>query len=175
MGSYQEHAERLSHDAVEEVEGRVSSHHEEVRQEEELPAAVVQQSVVLAPKQRLIGVLQKHTDTCVLYYAGFFVPRRFCLTKICNFLAKNTMHCAVCMRASSHPAVSSLGGVWYEDGSLQFSGAQYCPPLAKGEDGVPALQRRLGEKTCTAMKEPNNSDRHAIFSQFQAQIFIDSF
>lgn len=56
-GSHQEHAESLSHDAVEEVEGGVSSHHEEVRQEEVFSAAVVEQSVVLAAKQRLIGIL----------------------------------------------------------------------------------------------------------------------
>lgn len=56
--SYQEHAERFSHDAVEEVEGGVSCHHEEVGQEEELSAAVVQQSVVLAAKQRLVGILE---------------------------------------------------------------------------------------------------------------------
>lgn len=59
MCSYQEHAERFPHDAVEEVEGGVSCHHEEVGQEEELSAAVVQQGVVLAAKQRLIGVLEQ--------------------------------------------------------------------------------------------------------------------
>lgn len=57
--SYQEHAESFPHDAVEEVEGRVSGHHEEVGEEEELPAAVVQQSVVLAAEQRLIGILRE--------------------------------------------------------------------------------------------------------------------
>ena len=55
--SYQEHAESFSHDAVEEVEGRVSRHHEEVGQEEELSAAVVQQGVVLTAEQRLVGIL----------------------------------------------------------------------------------------------------------------------
>lgn len=61
--SYQEHAESFSHDAVEEVEGRVSCHHEEVGQEEELSAAVVQQSVVLTAEQRLIGILEEtHRD-----------------------------------------------------------------------------------------------------------------
>lgn len=57
--SYQEHAESFSHDAVEEVEGGVSCHHEEVGEEEVLSAAVVQQSVVLAAKQRLIGILEE--------------------------------------------------------------------------------------------------------------------
>lgn len=57
--SYQEHAESFSHDAVEEVEGGVSRHHEEVGQEEVLPAAVVQQGVVLTAEQRLIGVLEE--------------------------------------------------------------------------------------------------------------------
>lgn len=54
---YQKHAESFPHDAVEQVEGGVSSDHEEVAQEEEFSAAVVQQSVVLAAKQRLIGIL----------------------------------------------------------------------------------------------------------------------
>lgn len=55
--SYQKHAESFSHDAVEEVEGRVSNHHEEVWQEKELSAAVVKQSVVLTAEQRLIRIL----------------------------------------------------------------------------------------------------------------------
>lgn len=58
---YQEHAEGFPHDAVEEVEGGVPRHHEEVGQEEELPAAVVQQRVVLAAEQRLVGILQRDT------------------------------------------------------------------------------------------------------------------
>lgn len=57
FSSYQKHAESFSHDAVEEVEGRVSNHHEEVRQEKELSAPVVQQSVVLAAEQRFIRIL----------------------------------------------------------------------------------------------------------------------
>lgn len=56
--SYQKHAESFPHDAVEEVKGRVSNHHKEVGQEEELSAAVVQQSVVLTAEQRLIRILQ---------------------------------------------------------------------------------------------------------------------
>lgn len=60
---YQDHAESLPHDAVEEVQGRVSCHHEEVREEEVLSAAVVQQSVVLAAKQRLIGILERRDAT----------------------------------------------------------------------------------------------------------------
>lgn len=57
--SYQEHAESFSHDAVEEVEGGVSCHHEEVGEEEVFSAAVVQQSVVLAAEQRLIRILEE--------------------------------------------------------------------------------------------------------------------
>jgi len=60
--SYQEHAERLPHDAVEQVQGRVPRHHEEVGQEQELPAAVVQQRVVLAAEQRLVRVLGEGTQ-----------------------------------------------------------------------------------------------------------------
>lgn len=62
MFRYQEHAESFSHDAVEEVEGGVSCHHEEVGEEEELSAAVIQQSVVLTAEQRLIRILEK-TET----------------------------------------------------------------------------------------------------------------
>ena len=68
--SYQEHAESFSHDAVEEVEGRVSCHHEEVGQEEELSAAVVQQRVVLTTKQRLVRILEdrdRHTEDYYYY------------------------------------------------------------------------------------------------------------
>lgn len=57
MFPYQKHAQGFPHDAVEEVQGGVSCHHEEVGQEEEFPAAVVQQSVVLAAKQCLIWIL----------------------------------------------------------------------------------------------------------------------
>lgn len=57
--SYQKHAESFPHDAVEEVEGGVSCHHEEVGEEEVLPAAIVQQSIMLAAKQRLIGILEE--------------------------------------------------------------------------------------------------------------------
>lgn len=60
--SYQEQAERLSHDAVEEVQRRISSHHEEVRQEEELSTAVVQEGVVLTAEQRLIGILREDEE-----------------------------------------------------------------------------------------------------------------
>lgn len=56
-GTHQEHAEGLAHDAVEEIQTRVPSHHEEVTEEEELPAAVVQQGVVLAAEQGLVWVL----------------------------------------------------------------------------------------------------------------------
>lgn len=56
-GTHQEHAEGLAHDTVEEVQTRVPSHHEEVAEEEELPAAVVQQGVVLAAEQGLVWVL----------------------------------------------------------------------------------------------------------------------
>lgn len=59
---YQKHAESFSHDAVEQVEGGVSGDHEEVAQEEEFSAAVVQQGVVLAAKQRLIGILAEETE-----------------------------------------------------------------------------------------------------------------
>lgn len=51
--------------------------------------------------------------------------------------------------ATSHPAVSSLSCVWNQDRPLQLSGTQDGPPLAHGEDGVPALQRRFGEETCS--------------------------
>lgn len=47
----------------------------------------------------------------------------------------------------SHPAVPSLGSVGDEDGPLQLGRAQHGPPLAQGEDGVPALQGGLGEET----------------------------
>lgn len=56
-GTHQEHAEGLAHDAVEEVQTRVPRHHEEVAEKEELPAAVVQQGVVLTAEQGLVGVL----------------------------------------------------------------------------------------------------------------------
>lgn len=56
--SYQKHAESLAHDAIKEVQGRVSHHHEEVGQEEKLSAAVVQQCVVLTAEQRLVRILQ---------------------------------------------------------------------------------------------------------------------
>lgn len=58
-GTHQEHAEGLAHDAVEEVQTRVPGHHEEVAEKEELPAAVVQQGVVLAAEQGLVGVLRR--------------------------------------------------------------------------------------------------------------------
>lgn len=66
---YQEHAESFSHDAVEEVEGRVSRHHEEVREEEVFSAAVVQQGVVLTAKQRLIGILQQRKRLNITFCA----------------------------------------------------------------------------------------------------------
>lgn len=56
-GTHQEHAEGLAHDAVEEVQTRVPRYHEEVAEKEELPATVVQQGVVLAAEQGLVGVL----------------------------------------------------------------------------------------------------------------------
>lgn len=49
----------------------------------------------------------------------------------------------------SHPAVSSLSCMWNQDGPLQLGRTQDGPPLAHGEDGVPALQRRFGEETCS--------------------------
>ncbi len=49
----------------------------------------------------------------------------------------------------SHPAVSSLSCVWNQDGPLQLCGTQDGPSLAQSEDGVPALQRRFGEETCS--------------------------
>lgn len=54
---YQEHAECFSHNAVEQIQSRVSSHHEEVREEEELSTAVIQQSVVLTAEERFVRVL----------------------------------------------------------------------------------------------------------------------
>lgn len=59
IGTYQKHAEGFAHDAVEEVNTRVSRHHEEVTEKQELPAAVVQQGVVLAAEQGLVGVLER--------------------------------------------------------------------------------------------------------------------
>ena len=60
--SYQEHAEGFPHDAVEEVEGGVPRDHEEVGQEEELPAAVVQQGVVLTAEQGLVRILRTREE-----------------------------------------------------------------------------------------------------------------
>ena len=54
----------------------------------------------------------------------------------------------VCVCVASHSAVSSLSRVRNQDGALQLAGAQDRPPLAHGEDGVPALQRRFGEEAC---------------------------
>lgn len=56
-GTHQEHAEGLPHDAEEEVQTRVPRHHKEVAEKEELPAAVVQQGIVLAAEQGLVGIL----------------------------------------------------------------------------------------------------------------------
>lgn len=128
-GPYQEHAESFSHDAVEEVEARVSCHHEEVTQEEELSAAVVQQSVVLTAEQRLVGILREtHIRQRQLHLPSLSTRRR---------------------RRSPYPAVSALRRVRHQDGPLQLSGTQDRPPLAQCEDGVPALQGRFGEETCS--------------------------
>lgn len=51
-----------------------------------------------------------------------------------------------------YPAVSSLGRVGDEDRPLQLCGAQYCPPLAQSENGVPALQGRFGKEACSKVK-----------------------
>lgn len=56
---------------------------------------------------------------------------------------------SICGSAVSHPAVSSLSRVRDQDGPLQLGRAQDGPPLAQSEDGVPALQRRFGEETCS--------------------------
>lgn len=133
---YQEHAESFSHDAVEEVEARVSCHHEEVTQEEELSAAVVQQSVVLTAEQRLVGILREtHIRQRQLHLLSLFTRRR----------------------RSSHPAVSALCRVRHQDGPLQLSGTQDRPPLAQREDGVPAFQGRFGEETCSVKSRNGES------------------
>lgn len=54
-----------------------------------------------------------------------------------------------CDSSASHPAVSSLSRVRDQDGPLQLGRAQDGAPLAQSEDGVPALQRRFGEETCS--------------------------
>ncbi len=56
----------------------------------------------------------------------------------------------------SHSGVSSLSGVWDQYGPLQLRRTQYRPPLAKSENCVPTLERRLGEKPCLAVKEINH-------------------
>lgn len=56
--THKEHGEGLAHDGVEEVQGGGPGHQEEVAEEEVFPAAVVQQGVVLAPEERLEGILQ---------------------------------------------------------------------------------------------------------------------
>lgn len=58
----------------------------------------------------------------------------------------------LCVCILLHPAVSTLNGVWDQDGTLELGRGQHRPPLTQSEDGVPALQRRFGEKTCTAVK-----------------------
>lgn len=133
---YQEHAESFSHDAVEEVEARVSRHHEEVAQEEELSAAVVQQSVVLTAEQSLVGILREtHIRQRQLHLPSLSTG----------------------WRRSSHPAVSALRRVRHQDGPLQLSGTQDSSPLAQREDGVPALQGRFGEETCSVKSRNSES------------------
>ena len=92
--SDQEHAEGLSHDAVEQVEGRVSCHHEEVRQEEELPAAVVQEGVVLAAEQRLVRVLgrQRPQVMCVCVIPCLLLGMQGC-AQVWAFVAQATAIC----------------------------------------------------------------------------------
>lgn len=129
-GTHQEHAEGLAHDAVEEVQTRVPSHHEEVAEEEELPAAVVQQGVVLAAEQGLVWVLGgDRGQRSVRHHLTSSPPTT---------------------RQRSYPAISSLGSVRDQDGPLQLGGAQDRPSLAQREDGVPALQGGFGEEACRA-------------------------
>lgn len=69
---YQKHAERFSHNAVEQIQRRISRHHEEVRQEEELSTAIIQQSIVLTAEESFIRVLTE-TEREVRKYTAIVI------------------------------------------------------------------------------------------------------
>lgn len=57
---------------------------------------------------------------------------------------------------TSHPAVSSLSRVWNQDRTLELGRTQDGAALAQSEDGVPALQGRFGEETCSEESRSGN-------------------
>lgn len=81
-------------------------------------------------------------------------------------------NCKICTAIDTYSGVSSLSSMWDQYGPLQLCGTQYCPPLTKSKNGVSTFQRRLGEKTCRAVKEINHiAIEHIKQMAFSAKLY----
>lgn len=150
--THEEHGQGLPHDGVEEVEGGAARHQEEVTEEEVLPAAVVQEGVVLAPEERLKGVLEGEDGGWLLgAECRHRPPQRACPPQVPRPPAPRPSP----LEPRAHPDIALLGTVGDDDGPLQLSPPNDAPAVPQGEDGVAVPERWLGEEAWWESQGPS--------------------